>query len=325
MRVIVHGIGAIGGAIGGRLAATGVPVIGIARGAMLEAITRTGGLSLTTHAGTQSVPLTCVSAPDQVDWHPDDIVVLTIKSQDTEAALNDLRRAGVNRQAIVCMQNGVANERLALRIFPNVFAAVTMLPAQYTVPGEVAMAGRPLLGLFDLGPVAGGDPAPLQTFADALDGAGFRCTLRGDAMAGKYGKLLINLHNIVMAALGEADRKNPWTTAMMDEGQAVLQAAGIASYGASLNDPRRDEMKFAQLPGVTWVGSSSTQSLARGTGSIETDWLNGEIVLLGRLHGVPTPVNAAFQRVAALMLARGIGPGQFPPDEIDRLVTEERA
>ena len=36
-------------------------------------------------------------------------------------------------------------------------------------------------------------------------------------------------------------------------------------------------------------GGSSWQSLARGTRSIETDYLNGEIVMLGALHGVPTP------------------------------------
>jgi lysophospholipase L1-like esterase len=35
--------------------------------------------------------------------------------------------------------------------------------------------------------------------------------------------------------------------------------------------------------------------LARATGSIETDYLNGEIAMLGRLHGVPTPVNALLQ------------------------------
>lgn len=320
MRVIVYGIGAIGGGVAGQLAATGVPVIGIARGAMLDAIRRTGALTVITHQGTRDVPLTCVEAPDRIDWHPDDIIILTMKTQDTEGALTDLRRAGVDRQRIVCMQNGVSNERMALRMFSNVYAAVTMMPAQYTVPGAVAMAGRPRLGLFDLGPAAGGDPAPMQPLAKALDTAGFGCVLRGDAMAGKYGKLLINLHNVVMAALGDNDRKNRWTTAMMDEGRAVLTAAGIASYGTSLDDPRRDEMKFAPLPGVTWVGSSSTQSLARGTGSIETDWLNGEIVLLGRMHGVPTPVNAAFQQVAWKMVAGGIAPGQFPPAEVERLV-----
>ena len=44
------------------------------------------------------------------------------------------------------------------------------------------------------------------------------------------------------------------------------------------------------------LGGSSWQSLVRGTGTIETDFLNGEIVLLGRLHGIPTPVNADIQR-----------------------------
>ena len=35
-----------------------------------------------------------------------------------------------------------------------------------------------------------------------------------------------------------------------------------------------------------------------GAGSIEADHLNGEVVLLGRLHGVPTPVNELLQRTA---------------------------
>jgi 2-dehydropantoate 2-reductase len=34
------------------------------------------------------------------------------------------------------------------------------------------------------------------------------------------------------------------------------------------------------------------------TGAIEAAYLNGEVVLLGRLHGVPTPVNEALQRLA---------------------------
>ena len=54
-------------------------------------------------------------------------------------------------------------------------------------------------------------------------------------------------------------------------------------------------------------GASSWQSLARGTGSIEADYLNGEIVLLGRLHGVATPVNAALQRLANHGRARAVG------------------
>ncbi|HET7572801.1 MAG TPA: ketopantoate reductase C-terminal domain-containing protein [Gaiellaceae bacterium] len=46
------------------------------------------------------------------------------------------------------------------------------------------------------------------------------------------------------------------------------------------------------------------QGLLRGAGAIEVDYLNGEIVLLGRLHGVPAPANALLQRLAH-ELARG--------------------
>jgi 2-dehydropantoate 2-reductase len=63
-------------------------------------------------------------------------------------------------------------------------------------------------------------------------------------------------------------------------------------------------------------GGSSWQSLVRGTGSIEADFLNGEIALLGRLHGVPTPANALCQRLANQAAAERRPPGFLTPDEV---------
>ena len=48
-------------------------------------------------------------------------------------------------------------------------------------------------------------------------------------------------------------------------------------------------------------GGSSWQSLARGTGAIEVDYLNGEIVWVGRCQGRDTPVNAALCELAKRM------------------------
>ena len=42
---------------------------------------------------------------------------------------------------------------------------------------------------------------------------------------------------------------------------------------------------------------------------IETDQLNGEVVLLGRLHGVPTPVNELLRRLAGADARAGLPPG----------------
>ena len=50
MRAIVYGIGAIGGTVAAALALAGQEVVGIARGAQLEAV-RAGGLLLRTPGG----------------------------------------------------------------------------------------------------------------------------------------------------------------------------------------------------------------------------------------------------------------------------------
>lgn len=79
----------------------------------------------------------------------------------------------------------------------------------------------------------------------------------------------------------------------------------------SVHDAARTDFTMSRLPGLEHTGGSSWQSLVRGTGSIEADHLNGEIVLLGRLHGVPTPVNAVLQRRARQAAATGAGPGSI--------------
>jgi 2-dehydropantoate 2-reductase len=56
-------------------------------------------------------------------------------------------------------------------------------------------------------------------------------------------------------------------------------------------------------------GGSTWQSLQRGTGSVEADFLNGEIVALGRRYGVPTPVNAQLLDIVDAMARAGVQPG----------------
>ena len=83
-------------------------------------------------------------------------------------------------------------------------------------------------------------------------------------------------------------------------------------------DPRRDALlRMGEVAGVARTGGSTTQSLARGTGSVETDWLNGEIVLLGRLHGVPTPANGYFLDLSARLVREGRKPGDVPLAEVE--------
>lgn len=308
MRVVIYGVGAVGGVVAAALLRQGHDVIGIARGARLEAI-RENGLTLRWPEGTETVPLPCVATPQEIDWRPDDMVLLVMKGQQTEAALHDLRAAGVLEQPIFCGQNGIANERMALRYFPNVHGINVMLPAEYVALDEAVGFCSPCFGVFDIGRYPAGADAADHALAEALSGAGIMGCVTDDIMKQKHGKLIQNLGNLVEAALGRGFEADDLVKALRDEGWQVLRDAriGFADVGAS--DPRREQMKIGHVPGAARIGSSTTQSLMRGAGSIETDFLNGEIALIARLHGREAPMNAAAARLAAELARSGAAPG----------------
>jgi 2-dehydropantoate 2-reductase len=70
-------------------------------------------------------------------------------------------------------------------------------------------------------------------------------------------------------------------------------------------------------------GGSSWQSLARSSGSIETDHLNGEIVLLGRELGIPTPANEVLRRESDRFARERRAPGSMSPAALTALIEAE--
>ncbi|MET0531989.1 MAG: 2-dehydropantoate 2-reductase N-terminal domain-containing protein [Microvirga sp.] len=319
MRIIIYGVGAIGGTIAAALALSGQDVIGIARGPHLEAIKANGLLMRTPPDTTQRALFPCFGDPIEIDFGLDDAILLAMKSQDTVAALERLRAAGVSKQPIFCVQNGVANERFALRRFPEVHGVTVMMPASHSTPGEVIAFGTPRYGIFDIGRYPVGSNSHDSALAEALERANFAAFVMPDVMESKYGKLILNLRNIVEASLGVGTDQGRLGALLRAEAEAVMSAAGIAWRDVGSSDPRRSGlMRHQPVAGIARSGGSSTQSLARGTGSIETDYLNGEIVLLGREHGVPVPVNAFFAGLGARLVRDRLKPGAVSVDEIKR-------
>ena len=153
--------------------------------------------------------------------------------------------------------------------------------------------------------------------AAALAGATFSSEPVADIMRWKHHKLLMNLGNAVDAVCSGRDAEGDDREAARElmrlvraEGRACLAAAGIEVATDDEAAARRgDLITIKPIEGVPLARGSSWQSLARGAGSIETDFLNGEVVLLGRLHGVATPANALLQRLARETAAAGGRPG----------------
>ncbi|HUZ19932.1 MAG TPA: 2-dehydropantoate 2-reductase N-terminal domain-containing protein [Acidimicrobiales bacterium] len=315
-RYIVYGAGAIGGAIGARLFAHGSDTVLIARGAHHDAIAA-DGLRVDSPEGSTTVRIPVVDHPARAGLRPGDVVLLTMKTQDTQAALRDLAACAPAGMPVVCAQNGVENERMALRVFPEVHGMVVLMPAAHLSPGVIIESSSPVAGILDTGRAPSGHDAVDDELAEALRGGGFESQAIDDVMAWKYRKLISNLGNAVQAVVGIGDHGHELTVRARSEGMACLAAAGISSV--SDEDFRMRHGEFVTMKpvgGEMRSGGSSWQSLARGAGSVEADYLNGEIALLGRLQGVPTPVNTLLQRLANDLARRREPPGSMSSEKV---------
>ncbi|WP_155370195.1 ketopantoate reductase family protein [Catellatospora vulcania] len=313
MRFIVYGAGAVGGVLGACLHRSGRQVVLVARGAHLAAL-REHGLTLQDVGGERTMAIPAVSGPAEIGWQDGDVVLLAVKGQDTEAALRELAAYAPAATPVVSLQNGVDNERQALRIFEHVYGVCVMSPTTHLTPGIVRADCHPVPGLLDIGRFPSGTDATAESIAAAFRAAGYESVPRPDIMRWKYGKLLRNVGNAVDAVCGRTAGVREIVGRIRAEAAAVLDAAGIAYTPEDEDDERRADILKAAVADSRG-GGSSWQSLARGTGHIEADYLSGEIVLVARLHGLSAPYNENARRWANLFAREGRAPASLTPGE----------
>jgi len=316
MRFIMYGAGAVGGVVGGRLSESGHEVILVARGAHHDAI-QASGLVVQSPVGTVTCRIPVASNPAQIDFRPGDVVLLSMKTQDTHHALLDLRAAAGDEIPVVCLQNGVENERMASRLFTRVYGTAVMLPATHLEPGIVQADSAPVTGILDTGRYPAGSDDLVEELTAAFERSTFSARPDANIMRKKYTKLLMNLANALQAVCGPGEDTRELSRRAHDEARACYRAVGI-DYASDEEDRERRGglITIGPVGERSRAGGSSWQSLARGKNSIEADYLNGEIVLLGRLYGVPTPVNRLLQNVANEVARAGKPPGSVSADEL---------
>ncbi|WP_336923420.1 ketopantoate reductase family protein [Aquipuribacter sp. SD81] len=324
MRFVLIGIGAVGGTVAARLAAAGEDVLAVARGAHARAV-QEDGLRLATPDGVLHVRLPVVADPSHLDLHDGDVLVLAVKGQHTQAVLEALPLRAADLP-VLCLQNGVANEALALRRHRAVHGVCVALPALHTEPGHVAVFIRPS-AVLDVGRYPAGSDAVDTEVAGRWSAAGLLTRVRDDVMAWKHRKLLSNLGNAVEALTGtglqgeQRDAVRRLHRLALAEGEDVLSAAGrpLVDEDAWAREVA-DAWRLAEVPGVTRGGGSTWQSLLRGAGSVEADQLNGEVVLAARLLGRDAPINELLRREVVDAATH-----RLPPGSVDAVALLARA
>jgi 2-dehydropantoate 2-reductase len=306
VRFVVYGAGAVGGMVGSLLHRAGTPVTLIARGPHLAAI-QSAGLRLVTPAldVTQLIP--AVSGPSEVTWTGDEVVLVAVKSDATAAIAAELASSAPASIRVVSLQNGVGNEPTLARWFAHVYGITVMAPATHLEPGVVHAKSAGVPAILDIGCWPAGVDDTCTAVSAALVAAGMVSEPRPDIMAWKYRKLLMNLGNVVDAFCIADEAADSLTEQLRDEAERVLSVAGIAVTPEAVDRTRRGDLLRRGTSSVP-PGGSTWQSVARGTGTLETDQLNGEIVRLGSTYGVATPLNSRAVELAQRLLESGAAP-----------------
>jgi 2-dehydropantoate 2-reductase len=261
MRYVIYGAGAVGGVIGGKLFEAGHEVVLIARGAHYGAVAE-HGLRLETPDAAVTLPVPVVPDPASVGFRESDVVILAVKSQDTPAALQALAGTVPPLAAVVCAQNGVANEPAVLRLFPNVYGMCVMLGATHLTPGVVQARSAPVSGLLDVGRWPAGSDHVARRIAADLSAATFSSEVRDDIPRWKWGKLLRNLANAVDALCGPQARTGEIAVRAREEGVACLLALAHGPLDVGRRAVKsRVRALGQQRPGDDWpAGRSSTRA-----------------------------------------------------------------
>ena len=290
--IAVMGAGAVGCYYGALLARAGHDVVLIGRAPHVEAVQRSG-LRLQTEGLDERVRVRASTGADAARGAR--LVLLSVKSPDTEAAGKALARHLESDAAIVTLQNGVDNaERLAATLGRDVIAAVVYVAVEMAGAGHVRHHGRGEL-LIGAGPRS-------EEIAAVFRGAGVPVEISPNVDGALWAKLIVNCAYNALSAISQlpygrlvqGEHVQAVMNDVVQECLAVARAAGVQPPGDMPAAVRR----IAQtMPGQY---SSTAQDLARGRKS-EIDHLNGVVVRKGETLGVATPVNRSLLALVKLL------------------------
>lgn len=321
MKIVVVGAGAIGGWMGGKLAAIGQDVVLVAR-PQLAPVLSEKGLRILEPEHETTVHPSVVTDPGQafVGSMPADLVLVCVKTFDTRAAVQELRPYAAKFRAILSLQNGISNEDILAEAFgvDKVIAGTTTHPVVAPEPGVVRSEKKQ--GGIGLATVGGQD---VRGWVELFNKTGIVTRRYTDYRAMKWSKLLLNLiGNATSAILNMntarvfADRRLvALEVAQLREAIAVMRAlklkpVSLPGYPVPLLVAA---VRFLPIPIVGLIMQPLVVSgrkeklpsllleLNRQRAKSEVDELNGAVARAGQSLGVPTPINATLTATLGLI------------------------
>ena len=300
-KIYVLGAGAVGCYFGGMLARAHHDVTFIARPERVAAL-NASGLELDCKTFHETVKVRASS--DLSVLSDADLVLLSVKSLDTERTMADVKSILPSKAVILSLQNGIANIDIASKIVANpVYAAVVYVAAGMIGHRTMKHHGRGELLIGDMQESGLGDEQNLKEICKLFEAAGVPCTISPQIKREMWLKFLVNCSFNAISGIGQISYgemvKSPGIIKLIEEiTREFLAIAALENVNITLAEALAANESIATTM-VTQI-SSTAQDLSKGK-MTEIDFLNGYIVELGKRHGVATPYNESVHALVKML------------------------
>lgn len=300
IRYAVLGAGAMGSVFGARLQLAGCEVELLNRSPEHSQAIRKSGLLAHIEGKSQRID---IRASTVNRARGADVVIIFTKSYQIDAALEHLPDS-LKQAQFVTLQNGLGNgARVANWVgLERTIEGVTMMPAEFIGPGEVASSDPAETWLYH----ANGQANELvDAIGRDFNKAGIVCTVTAEVQRFIWQKACFNIAMNTLCALTAGSpgllQQHPDGKALAheiaDETLVVANASGVAIDA----DKVHTLIDYA-CASHTWHRPSMLQDLERGR-TTEIEALNGYIVKVARQLGIAVPFNQILARLIRLRQA----------------------
>jgi 2-dehydropantoate 2-reductase len=338
MDILIIGAGAIGGFLGGKLAAHHNVTL-FDRAPLVEAVRARGLRIIDPETETTVTNLTAFTSLQEAFTPAPrfDLAIVCVKAYDTVTAIQALRPYADRIDRILTPQNGVNNEDLLGMAFgrTKVISGTVLNPIAVPEIGVVRLekAGRGI----GLAAVEGS----IDPYVDVIRATHLPVRVYDDYRAMKWSKLILNLIGNATSAILDMTTRETFAdrrvfkleVAMLREALAVMRAQSIGAVDLPGSPARLLTLgiRFAPRPvlyrilrpmvsgGRGGKPPSLLVDMRSGRTQAEIDELNGAIVKAGKTTGVKTPVNTALVDIVHDLLEGKADRAEWRRN-IDRLV-----
>ena len=288
MNIIIFGAGAIGSLFGALLSKNN-NVLLIGKKPHVTTIQKKGLIiEEKTHLNVRIMAESCV---DNISFLPD-LLILTVKSYDTETAILQARKIIIDKTIILSLQNGLDNiEKISKHLnSKRIIPGVTTHGAFFSKPGVIKHTGK---GMTILGELNGKKTKRIEYIVKSFNEAGIETAESQNILKEIWIKAIINSSINPLTAIFQCKNgfllKNPLLEKLVEmiceESTSIANSERIGLSKSKMLDKTNEVIK-----NTSDNYSSMFQSIKK-TKKTEIDSINGKLIEIGKKHNISTMIN----------------------------------